>query len=89
MRKDEKLGSAQGVLESPIFAEATVGEDGSLHLNPPAASLKVGERVLLTISPMRETRTDVQTLLRGSVLRYDDPFGPSAPLEEWEALREC
>ncbi|MFN8617617.1 MAG: hypothetical protein U0837_11000 [Dehalococcoidia bacterium] len=24
--------------------------------------------------------------LRGSVLRFDDPFGPAAPEEDWEAL---
>jgi hypothetical protein len=25
--------------------------------------------------------------LRGSILRYDDPFGPAAPLEDWEVLQ--
>ena len=25
--------------------------------------------------------------LRGSVLRYDDPFEPAAPADEWEANR--
>lgn len=25
--------------------------------------------------------------LRGSVLRYDDPFGPAVPEEDWEALQ--
>ena len=25
--------------------------------------------------------------LKGSVLRYDDPFEPACPLEDWEALR--
>lgn len=24
--------------------------------------------------------------LRGSVLRFDDPFGPAAPEEDWDAL---
>ncbi|MGQ0540626.1 MAG: hypothetical protein ACT4O9_02095 [Blastocatellia bacterium] len=25
--------------------------------------------------------------LKGSVLRYDDPFEPAAPIEDWETLR--
>ena len=25
--------------------------------------------------------------LKGSVLRYDDPFGPACPPEDWEVLR--
>ncbi len=25
--------------------------------------------------------------LRGSVLKYDDPFEPAAPIEDWEVLR--
>ena len=29
----------------------------------------------------------IEGLLRGSVLRYDDPFGPAVPSEEWESNR--
>ena len=72
-----------------IFAEATVAEDGSLHLNSPASGFKPGERVRLIISPILNDQADVQTQLRGSVVRYDDPFGPAAPTDDWEALKGC
>ena len=26
--------------------------------------------------------------LRGTVLRYDDPFGPAVPIDDWNALRD-
>jgi hypothetical protein len=32
-------------------------------------------------------RTSTPEDLRGSVLRYDSPFEPAVPEEDWEALR--
>lgn len=73
-----------------VFAEATVGEDGALHLHSPAPPLKPGAKVLLTISPQAEaTVAKNPTPLRGTVIRYDDPFGPATTPDEWEALRDC
>jgi len=40
------------------------------------------------LSPeLRKRLAENPDLLRGSVLRYDDPFGPACPLEDWEALQ--
>ena len=75
------------VTAKTVFAEATVAEDGSLHLESPTPALKPGDKVLLTISPIAEATGQNPTLLLGTVTRYDDPFGPAAPIEEWEAPR--
>jgi hypothetical protein len=71
------------------FAEATVGEDGALYLQNPSPILKPGAKVLLTISPQAETAEENAQSLLGTVLRYEDPFGPAASQDEWDALREC
>ena len=72
-----------------VFAEATVGEDGALHLVSPAPTLKPAAKVLLTISPQEEATAENSTPLLGTVIRYDDPFGPATIPDEWDALREC
>ena len=77
------------VANRTVFAEATVGEDGALHLDHPAPTLKPGARVLLTISPQTEAVEENLRPLLGTVIRYDDPFGPAADPDDWEALREC
>jgi hypothetical protein len=61
-----------------VFAEATVGEDGALHLHNPTPTLKPGAKVLLTISPQAETAYEKALSLLGTVLHYEDPFGPAA-----------
>ncbi len=39
------------------------------------------------LSPEWERRlAEDPTLMERSVLRYDDPFGPACPPEDWEAL---
>jgi len=43
--------------------------------------------VALVISPITSFNGQNTKPLRGTVTRYDDPFGPAAPVEEWEALR--
>jgi hypothetical protein len=72
-----------------VFAEATVGEDGSLHLRSPAPTLKPGLKVVLAISAQAEAKAEDPTPLVGTVIRYDDPFGPATNPKEWEAQREC
>lgn len=42
-------------------------------------------RTPINISKTLETRPGAESRPRGSVLRYDDPFGPGAPPEDWEA----
>jgi hypothetical protein len=77
------------VTSRTVFAEATVGEDGALHLHNPAPTLKPGAKVLLTISPQVDTTGENSRPLLGTVTRYDDPFGPATSPEEWEALSGC
>src|SRR5438034_205421 len=64
-----------------VFVEATVAQDGSLHLEGPAPALKPGDRVRLTISPLPTAPDEDSQPLLDTVTRYDDPFGPAAPLE--------
>jgi hypothetical protein len=66
--------------------DATVGPDGSLILrNVP---FSVGEQVHVVISPI-ETSAQARPweLLRGTLLKYDDPFEPAVPPEDWDALK--
>lgn len=79
------MENALSDIAKTILAEATVAEDGSLHLTDPTLTFKPGEKVLLAISPI----ADGKESLRGSVIRYDDPFGPPTPPEDWEALQGC
>ncbi len=72
-----------------VITEAIVEEDGSLRLRNPVPSLQVGTRVHLTISPQIATLKTDPALLHGSVIRYDDPFGPAAAIEDWEVLLKC
>jgi len=43
-------------------------------------------RPTLEIRKVKEERRDPREILRGSVLRYDDPFEPVG-MEDWEALK--
>lgn len=82
------MQTALPVGANTVFAEATVGEDGSLRLKDASRfALKPGEKVTLTISPIVAVRGENPKPLLGTVTRYDDPFGPATDPEEWEALR--
>jgi hypothetical protein len=70
------------IIARTVVAEATVAEDGSLHLVAPMPALRPGAKVMLTISPISEATGENSNPLLGTVMRYDDPFGPAAPLEE-------
>ena len=68
---------------------AKVGKNGELTLN--ALPFAEGAQVKITV---REVETDSRPWppefpLRGSVIKYDDPFGPACPPEEWEAVKEA
>ncbi len=41
----------------------------------------------LEIRKVAEERRDPREILKGSVLWYDDPFGPAVDEDEWEVLR--
>lgn len=73
--------------------EATVDDDGALVLDglPFSAGAEVEvivlERKAASASHADEALSDSEKYpLRGSVLRYDDPFEPVA-VEDWEALQ--
>ena len=83
------MNTAFECADTTILAVATVGEHGVLHLKYPTPSLKPGARVLLTISQQADKNPEDLMPLRGTVLRYDDPFGAAVAPEEWEAAREC
>jgi len=80
---------ARPVTSRTVFAEATVGEDGTLHLHNPAPALKPDAKVLLTISPQAEATEENSRPLLGTVTHFDDPFGPATAPDEWEAMHGC
>ena len=81
------MDNALRIATDTFFAEALVGENGSLVLlNQPIPPLTPGEKVRLTIYSETEGSPERLNSLRGTVTRYDDPFGPAAAPDEWEAL---
>ncbi len=71
----------------PYWTEATVAPDGSLVLDSPSRlPLKPGEKVAILLSPLPKESQESAYTLRGTVLRYEDPFGSATELEDWEAL---
>ena len=71
-----------------FFAEAVVGEDGSLYLKDVTQfSFKPGEILALSISKKLESGIHHSETLRGSVTGYNDPFGFATELTDWEVLR--
>lgn len=66
--------------------ETRLTENGTLHLkNLP---FEAGEAVEVIIVERHKHLTETNYYpLRGTVIRYDDPFAPAAPLEDWEALQ--
>jgi len=78
--------------------EKTIERDGVLTLeNLP---LRAGDRVEVVVSsPPRvggglfsdadvERSRQVREQMRGTILRYDDPFGPAVPLYDWEVFQD-
>ena len=83
------MESAHPATFATVYAEATVGEDGALRLNRGSGPLRPGDKVMVAITPMVVERTSTAASLRGSVLRYDDPFGSAVPPEQWDAVSAC
>lgn len=49
-----------------------------------------GEHVHITVEKapkVKRTIDEVRALLRGSVLKFDDPTEPMIPMEDWECLK--
>lgn len=47
-----------------------------------------GEKVeVIVLESGQSSEEAAENPLKGTVIKYDDPFGPAAPLEDWEALR--
>ncbi len=66
--------------------EAVIKANGTLTLEE--LPFKEGDLVeVIVLERQPEAKTDNPYPLRGKLLKYDDPFGPAAPLEDWEALR--
>ena len=69
-------------------AKATVEEGGTVTVRglplSPGANVDV---IVRSGNGARPSLEKVRETLRGSVLRYEDPFGPAAPPEDWDALR--
>ena len=63
----------------PMFAEATVGDNGALYLeNASQLASKPGEKVALTISPVTRVGEANRYPLQGTVTYYEDSFESAA-----------
>lgn len=66
--------------------EKIIQPDGILVLDN--LPFEAGEKVeIIVLEISKKKQTENANLLRGSLLKYDDPFEPAAPLEDWEALK--
>lgn len=69
-----------------IRIEATVQPKGRVILND--LPFEEGKKVEIIVLDTNGKETMPKTNpLKGSVLRYDDPFEPATPIEDWEVLR--
>ena len=64
------------------------------HYDSPAHALRIAhlhfvrdETIANSSGTTEMTRAEIVEKLRGSVLKDEDPYGPAAPLEDWEALK--
>jgi hypothetical protein len=66
--------------------ETALTENGKLSLqNLP---FKKGDEVEIIILDRSSSKTTTDSYpLRGTVLRYDDPFEPATSAEDWDALQ--
>ena len=67
---------------------ATLTENGTLLLQ--GLPFNAGEAVeIIILEQPKPTPCDLKTEypLQGTVLRYDDPFEPAIPREDWEVLK--
>ncbi|MFN6500648.1 MAG: hypothetical protein RMX65_027100 [Nostoc sp. DedQUE01] len=66
--------------------ETTLTEDGTLTIKDlPFQAGEAVEIIILERSPKPSESNPYP--LRGTVIRYDDPFEPPVPIEDWEVLQ--
>ena len=63
----------------------TLIEDGTLLLK--GLPFHAGDTVEIIILEQKKAERPIDHPLRGTVLRYDDPFEPAVPTEDWEVLK--
>ena len=67
-------------------ATTIVGKGGKIILEDLPFTEGVEVEVTLTTTSKDDRPWPPEFPLEGSVIRYDDPFDPACPPEEWEAL---
>lgn len=76
-----------GLLPTVYLSEGTVAADGSLILSASSRlPLEPGDKVSVIISRLPECEQENAFSLEGTVLRYDDPFGPATDMDDWDVL---
>ncbi len=69
-----------------VRIEATIQPNGRVVLND--LPFEEGEQVEIIVLETNGKQTEPKSNpLKGSVLRYDDPFEPATPIEDWDVLR--
>ncbi len=69
-----------------VRIEAKVQSNGRVVLND--LPFEEGRDVEIIVLETHRKQTEPKSNpLKGSVLKYDDPFEPACPPEDWEALR--
>ena len=66
-------------IQKPVLPNGTIVID--------ELPFEAGELVNITIEKAAKIDPDNPYPLRGTPYRYDDPFGPAVPLDEWDALK--
>ncbi|MGI8408268.1 MAG: hypothetical protein ACR2M8_00120 [Pyrinomonadaceae bacterium] len=68
--------------------ETTVQPNGMIILEDlPFDEGKKVEVIVLESTEAVEEKSENPYPLRGTEYKYDDPFGPAVPLEDWEVLK--
>jgi hypothetical protein len=66
--------------------ETTLTENGTLLLKDLPFTAGEAVEIIVLQLPSRPSESNLYPL-RGTVYRYDDPFGPATPVEDWEVLQ--
>lgn len=66
--------------------ETTLTENGTLLLKDLPFTAGESVEIIVLKLPARPSESNLYPL-RGTVYRYDDPFEPAVPLEDWEVLQ--
>jgi hypothetical protein len=76
----------RGIAMDAVRIETKVKQNGRVVLD--GLPFEEGQDVeVIVLESHKEAITPSPNPLKGSVLRYDDPFEPAVPPEDWEAVR--